>query len=258
MFQPSSSQSSKPSSSTVAEPPVLGIAGFGFADLFSPYGLRRLYDEWLVDLQAAEPAVAERYLAYRAGAELEPIALSNLLVDTAPSVSRFLVRLFPQIQPRTAQIRATTQTELAIFRFKDEFVKRRALKRKLATDEDKATAIAQGTALLTRLGVPAEQHNDELAVAQVACSLLDQEARVKEQVSTLEDPKFQLVRADADQLADWVLARREELAHTTGCRCTTRTRWITKTWCRCVVRKKSCPSCLSVTTTSCAAATASS
>ena len=212
MFQPSSSQSSKPSSSTVAEPPVLGIAGFGFADLFSPYGLRRLYDEWLVDLQAAEPAVAERYLAYRAGAELEPIALSNLLVDTAPSVSRFLVRLFPQIQPRTAQIRATTQTELAIFRFKDEFVKRRALKRKLATDEDKATAIAQGTALLTRLGVPAEQHNDELAVAQVACSLLDQEARVKEQVSTLEDPKFQLVRADADQLADWVLARREELA----------------------------------------------
>src|SRR5262249_11967819 len=54
-----------------APPPELGISGFTFADLFSPYGLRRLYDAWLAELQDGDAALLARYLAYRDGQALD-------------------------------------------------------------------------------------------------------------------------------------------------------------------------------------------
>jgi NADPH-dependent glutamate synthase beta subunit-like oxidoreductase/NAD(P)H-flavin reductase len=195
-----------------APPPDLGIAGFTFADLFSPYGLRRLYDTWLTQLQEGEPALAARYVAYRDGATLGPEAYSTLLTDVAPWVSRFLVRLFPQIEAPLARIKQQTDRDLVLFRFKDEFVKRRAWKRKLAP-EAVGTALATGEALLTRLGVPPERRYDELTIAQAACRLLDVETAARQKISTTEDPAYLAAQADCDALGDWMLARREELHH---------------------------------------------
>ncbi|MFO0573059.1 MAG: FAD-dependent oxidoreductase [Polyangia bacterium] len=197
-----------------AEPLVLGIPGFAYADLFSPYGLRRLYDAWLADLKAADPALCERYVELREGrspAQEDAEALSTLLVDVAPTVSRFLVRLFPQVGPQLGDIAARTAEDLAIFRFKDELVKRRALKRKLAP-EAHAQAIAAGEEVLNKYGVLGGQQDDELCVAKVGVRLLDREAEIKKRVADLEDPEFVAAAAEVDALCDWVLARKEELA----------------------------------------------
>ena len=191
-------------------PPELGIAGFTFADLFSPYGLRRLYDAWLAELTGGDAALFARYQAYRDGAALGPEALSTLLTEVAPWVSRFLVELFPQIQPHTDRIRQHTERDLVLFRFKDEFVKRRSLKRRLQPEE-LAGARAAGEALLERLGVPPGERSDELVIAQTACGLLDVEATAKKQVSATDNSAYLAAQADCDGLCDWVLSRKEEL-----------------------------------------------
>ncbi len=193
-----------------APPPELGIAGFSFADLFSPYGLRRLYDAWLAQLESGDAALAQRYLAYQGGQELGPEALSTLLTDVAPSVSRFLVQLFPQIRPHTERIAQTTARELVLFRFKDEFVKRRSWKRRLQPEE-LAAARESGEALLDRLGLEPARRDDELAVAEVACALLDVETAAKKEVSLTDNSQYLLAQKDCDTLGDWLVARKEEL-----------------------------------------------
>lgn len=193
-----------------APPPELGIAGFSFADLFSPYGLRRLYDAWLAELDAADAPLGQRYRAYRDGQELGPEALSTLLTDVAPSVSRFLVKLFPQIRPHTERIAQATARELVLFRFKDEFVKRRSWKRRLQPEE-LAAARENGEALLDRLGVDRARRDDELAIAEVACALLDVETAAKKEVSLTDNSLYLLAQKDCDTLGDWLVARKEEL-----------------------------------------------
>jgi hypothetical protein len=191
---------------------VLGIPGFAYADLFSPYGLRRLYDVWLDELQAADAELSGRYLAYRDGAALAPVALSNLLVEVAPHVSRFLKTLFPQAKPRLDEIAAATGEDLHIFRFKDEFVKRRASKRPVPTDKAQLHAvIAAGEALLDREGVSKDGRTDELTLAKAVCQLLDRETELKKRGP--EDPELVALRSDLDAIGDWVMARKDELLH---------------------------------------------
>jgi NADPH-dependent glutamate synthase beta subunit-like oxidoreductase/NAD(P)H-flavin reductase len=211
---PPAPQSSSSPNHNSHEPLVLGIPGFAYADLFSPYGLRRLYDAWLADLSAADAALCARYVDFREGrspAQEDPEALSTLLVEVAPTVSRFLVRLFPQVGPQLGDIAARTAEDLAIFRFKDELVKRRAIKRKLAP-EAFAQAIAAGDEVLNKHGVLGGQQDDELCVAKVGVRLLDRETEIKKRVASLDDPEFVAAAAEVDALCDWVLARKDELA----------------------------------------------
>jgi NADPH-dependent glutamate synthase beta subunit-like oxidoreductase/NAD(P)H-flavin reductase len=210
MLEQSTTSFSRMSRGPAAPPPELGIAGFSFADLFSPYGLRRLYDAWLAQLESGDAALAQRYLAYQGGQELGPEALSTLLTDVAPSVSRFLVQLFPQIRPHTERIAQTTARELVLFRFKDEFVKRRSWKRRLQPEE-LAAARESGEALLDRLGLEPARRDDELAVAEVACALLDVETAAKKEVSLTDNSQYLLAQKDCDTLGDWLVARKEEL-----------------------------------------------
>ena len=86
------------------EPPTLGIAGFSYPDLFSPYGLRRLFDAWQGELLASDPELGARYASYRAGEIRDAESLSTLLCQVAPYVSRFLIRLFPQSAPPLLRI----------------------------------------------------------------------------------------------------------------------------------------------------------
>src|SRR4051812_34323214 len=110
---------------------TLGIPGFTYADLYSPSRLRDLYERWYDELRADDAALADRYDRWRGGGGdgVGPVELSELLVALAPTVSRFVVRLFAVDAAWSSQQRRVAD-ELQLFRFKDEFVKRRALKRK--------------------------------------------------------------------------------------------------------------------------------
>ncbi|MCE7960787.1 MAG: hypothetical protein DYH06_23050, partial [Acidobacteria bacterium ACB2] len=73
-------------------PPLL--PGLSWADLFDPCRLRDLDGAFLARLSAEEPDVAARLVRYRAGEELAPTAVSELLVAAARPLSRFLAGLF--------------------------------------------------------------------------------------------------------------------------------------------------------------------
>jgi len=214
MIADSASKNSRPENQAAAPLPVLGIPGFEYADLFSPYGLRRLYDTWLAELQDGDAALGERYLAYRdaGGQNLGPVELSNLLTDVAPWVSRFVARLFPQAKARLDEIAAATREDLHIFRFKDEFIKRRASKRLTPSElEAKNAVLAAGEALADRLGISREGRSDELTLAKAVCKLLDREAELKKRGP--DDAELVAVRQDLDVIGDWVMARKDELLH---------------------------------------------
>src|SRR5262245_17176383 len=127
--------------------PSLGVPGFTFHDLRSPERLRDLFDAWESGLAAADPSLQARYAAWRAtgGTSLPAVELSDLLVEVAPHVSQFVARLFGVTAEHEAE-RERTRQDLAIFRFKDEFVKRRALKRAAPPSDSPAehAAVQQG------------------------------------------------------------------------------------------------------------------
>ena len=112
---------------TVATAP-LGVSGYTFADLHEPERLASLYDRFCEDASAADPALWAEWDAYRRApdAPRPPVALSNLLIAMAPHVSRFVTRLFDVDAPASA-IAAATRAQDDLFRFKVDFVRRRAL-----------------------------------------------------------------------------------------------------------------------------------
>ncbi|MBL9008664.1 MAG: FAD-dependent oxidoreductase [Myxococcales bacterium] len=214
-----------PLSAAASSPPRLGLPGFAFADLFSAHGLRRLYDAWLAELLAHDAALHAQYLALRAAdaddapsldpdkkpSSLDPVSRSNLLLALAPTVSRFLQRLFPDSQPGLSAIFAATQQDQMVCRFKDEFIKRRASKRKIDPGQREAL-VAAGEALAARVGLAPADYTSERALAQLVCGLLDREAVIKKDRG-VDDPELIAVRADLDIIGDWILVRRDELMH---------------------------------------------
>jgi NADPH-dependent glutamate synthase beta subunit-like oxidoreductase/NAD(P)H-flavin reductase len=182
----------------------LGIPGFTYADLYAPERLRALFERWHEELHASDPALAARYDAYRAsgGTALGPIEKSELLVAIAPTVSRFVVRLFDVADEWNAG-RARVEHELKLFRFKDEFVKRRALKRKEECTRD------AGDRVLHALGVVGEHCDDERKVALAIVSLLDREAELKK--TAPDSPELASLKTDLTALEQWIVARKGEL-----------------------------------------------
>src|SRR5262245_2036809 len=106
----------------------LGIPGYTFADLHEPDRLASLYERFCEEVQAADPGFWAKWDAYRQAPDAPRMALevSNLLVGMAPFVSRFLTRLF-QVEPALDSIRRATTAQDDLFRFKVDFVRRRAL-----------------------------------------------------------------------------------------------------------------------------------
>src|SRR5258708_13904544 len=106
----------------------LGVSGYTFADLHEPERLASLYDRFCEHLAAADPRLWAEWVAYRRTPDTPPppVALSNLLIAMAPHVSRFLARLFDVDAPASA-IAAATRAQDDLFRFKVDFVRRRAL-----------------------------------------------------------------------------------------------------------------------------------
>src|SRR5215813_5346335 len=72
----------------------LGVPGFRYADLNRVRRLEALDSAFLQSLRAEDGPLAAEFEAYRAGAPVEKLAESKLVMRVAPSVARFLARLF--------------------------------------------------------------------------------------------------------------------------------------------------------------------
>jgi len=160
------------SSATSAETP-LGVPGFTFADLHRPAKLRELYQRFVDEVKATEPEVWAEWDQYREVPEaLGAIARGNLVVAMAPHVSRFISRVFGVGADADQLVQATRAYDV-LFRFKIDFVRRRALP--LLKGGAHVTATAEDHALVA----PYLANDSEMALAHYGCSLLDREATDK-------------------------------------------------------------------------------
>jgi len=179
----------------------LGVAGFTYADLHEPERLASLYERFCEEVRAADAGFWSEWDAYRAApdAPRSPVALSGLLTRMAPYVSGFLERLF-DVGSSASATRRLTRAQDELFRFKVDFVRRRALPLlksgahpATSPDDDGVVERLAGVRLDGDVTVPADV---ELAVARAGCALLDREKTDKDAVA-----------ADLEALKRWCAAR---------------------------------------------------
>ena len=190
---------------------ALGIPGFTFADLHKQARLHALYDRFCADVAAMDPEFWREWDAYRQApdAPRTPVALSNLLVRMAPHVSRFVARLFG-VEADVEAMVAATRAEDPLFRFKIDFVRRRALPLLKSgapvdvTDADRAR--------VARLMASVPHQDPETALAAAGCALLDREAALGDKGRDAD------IRAVADQIESlkrWCAAHVHDPAYRT-------------------------------------------
>ena len=158
----------------------LGVEGFTYQDLHREERLADLDRAFLEELRREDAPLAARLAAYRANpAALDPLSLSRLLVDAARPLARFVARLFG-IEEEWRRQAADAGPEAVLFRFRRDFVLRRAVKAKLPEDlsaaalsplEDAARALEREL----HPGLP-WQEDAELATSKMATALLDLES----------------------------------------------------------------------------------
>jgi NADPH-dependent glutamate synthase beta subunit-like oxidoreductase/NAD(P)H-flavin reductase len=162
---------------------TLGLDGFTFADLHRPARLRELYLRFAEQVKQTEPELWSQWEQYREVPEaLSNIGRSNVIVAMAPHVSRFISALFG-VGPDAEVLVAQTRAYDALFRFKIDFVRRRALPLLKAGAHVEATA--EDHALVEQVVAAgfsrriADADDAEMAIAAYGCSLLDREAADK-------------------------------------------------------------------------------
>ncbi|HUR35324.1 MAG TPA: FAD-dependent oxidoreductase [Vicinamibacterales bacterium] len=178
----------------------LGIPGFTYADLHDPARLASLYERFCEEVRVTDASFWAEWDAYRRepDAPRPPVALSSLLTRMAPYVSRFLERLF-DIGDRTSAVRAATRHLDDLFRFKIDFVRRRALPLLKSGHVDRS---ASDDAVVMRLAGEPGDADIELAIARAGCGLLDHEKTDKAAVAD-----------DLEALKRWCAARIHDPAY---------------------------------------------
>ncbi len=188
-------------SSPVSAHDALGIAGFTFANLHEPRRLQALYQLFCDEVRRTEPQLWADWEAHRkAPPVLGPIERSNLIVAMAPHVSRFLTRLF-SIGAEAEAMVAQTKAYDDLFRFKIDFVRRRALPL-LKAGHVEATADDHAFVDELTAGIT-DDGTRELVLARAGCDLLDREEAAR--VSGSEQDK-QAVSPKIESLKRWCAA----------------------------------------------------
>ncbi len=183
---------------------ALGLPGYTFEDLHRPDRLASLYDRFCEEVRATDPAFWLEWEAYRHApdAPRPPLTLSNLLTGMAPHVSRFLQRLFEVDAPAEA-IAESTRAQDDLFRFKVDFVRRRALP--LVKGGARVSVSAEDDAIVERMIADQQTSDRELAVARAGCALLDREKSAS--------PQPPAPGPDAEALKRWCAARLHDRAY---------------------------------------------
>jgi len=196
--------------------PTLGVPGYTFADLHDPDRLQSLYERFSEEVRASDSAFWIEWDAYRRDpdAPRPPIALSTLLVRMAPLVSRFVRRLF-DVDARADSLSESTRAQDALFRFKVDFVRRRALP--LVKGGAHVVSTPEDDAIVERMIAEQGNVDRELAVARAGCALLDREKTdAGNTTSELRSAKSELRRTnaeEADALKRWCAARIHDRAY---------------------------------------------
>jgi NAD(P)H-flavin reductase/NADPH-dependent glutamate synthase beta subunit-like oxidoreductase len=199
----------------------MGIGGFTYADLHDPERLALLYERFCEEVRATEPAFWHEWDAYRTApdAPRSAVATSNLLTRMAPQVSQFITRLF-DVDASASALRSATHDQDDLFRFKVDFVRKRALP--LTKGGAHAAVFAEDDAVVARLierssdqptGVADTQASRsadvELALARAGCALLDREktdkAAVSEELESLK--RWCAARIHSAAYSHWVVFR---------------------------------------------------
>ena len=181
----------------------LGIEGFTYADLHDPARLHDLHDLFCRDVEGRDPAFWAEWARYQAepDAPRTPMEVSDLLVRMAPHVSRFVAELFVVEEARAGTVTVTAAMD-ALFRFKVDFVRKRALpllKGHAHLTVDPADAAVVETLVSRHSG----ELDRELALAREGCALLDREAALRVEGS---DADKTAVAAELDALKRWCAA----------------------------------------------------
>src|SRR5215212_5597976 len=107
----------------------LGIEGFTYGDLHQPGRLRALAGEFYAGVEREDAALHARLAEYVAarGENLKGTrAESELLIEAAPHLSRFVARLF-RVEAERERLAESIRAQDPVFQFK-QFVQRRATK----------------------------------------------------------------------------------------------------------------------------------
>ena len=187
----------------------LGIEGFSYADLHVASRLRDLYEVFCHRVEAADPQLWADWDAYRADpdAPRTPQQTSELIVRMAPQVSRFIAALF-RIEEAAGAIDGQTTALDALFRFKVDFVRKRALP--LVKGHAHAVTTPADAAVVEKLAEPWAHLDPEQAVAHAGCALLDRETVARANGS---DEEKAAIAVEADALKRWCAARLHDAAY---------------------------------------------
>jgi NADPH-dependent glutamate synthase beta subunit-like oxidoreductase/NAD(P)H-flavin reductase len=169
-----------PSSHPAGRDFPLGEPGFHYQDLHRDERLADLDAAFLAFLRRENLGVAERLETYRSDpAAFDPLSRSRLLVEAARFVSDFVARLFG-IGAELQRSRAAAGPEGVLFRFRRDFLLRRAVKTKLPENLsgfDPAAARAGARSLEQGLRPDLPWDSDpELATSEMIAELLDLES----------------------------------------------------------------------------------
>ncbi len=167
----------------------LGVPGFTYQDLHREKRLAELDRVFLDDLSEDDPALAEKLATWRSRPEsFDAIARSRLLVEAARPVARFVARLFGVETEWRAQA-AAAAPDAVLFRFRRDFLLRRAARAALPSEEDLPALEREARAIEVELfGELPWESDPELATSQMGSELLDVEAEHIEAVRQKKRP----------------------------------------------------------------------
>src|SRR3990167_11196426 len=103
----------------------LSLKGFTFKELFTSEGLKRLDDVFLRTLHGEDEGLHGKLLAYRENVLIDPIQISELIIDCGPIIEIFIAELFG-IEEAVKVLQKTTVSDNPIFAFKQYYVLRQA------------------------------------------------------------------------------------------------------------------------------------
>jgi NADPH-dependent glutamate synthase beta subunit-like oxidoreductase/NAD(P)H-flavin reductase len=180
----------------------LGIAGFTYADLYQPQRLRELHEAFCARVAADDPDLWREWDVYRSAPDSipSPIERSDLIVRMAPHVSRFVAQLFG-VEAAASAIQDGTHRLDPLFRFKIEFVRKRALP--LVKGGRHIPLDPADVALVDELARPYADFDRELAIATAGCALLDREAAAR---ATGTDAEKAQVAIEVEAFKRWCAA----------------------------------------------------
>ncbi len=189
----------------------LYVDDFTFDDLHNPFRLKELAEAFYLSFEAANPSVFARFIEYKngKGAGMPQTAISAILVESAPYLSRFLARLF-NIEQETETLNARVKNERVIFLVKKDFIQRRAFK-KITKEQALLLNYDELNAAVVHLKghyAYIDWSDEEHSTAQFISALLSEEKEKKETaaptIALLEQWCVARYYQRFDEVKDWV------------------------------------------------------